>query len=503
MGELYLPHEILQYIVWQVPSGDRVTLSRLCLASSSLYHFAAPRLYRSLYLNFEGKERSGLDLLDTLLEPGYDARWGRWVKSVSVTALKNSVEMHERQNVCGSLAKVLSKIELGSLDKFRRAPGFGGEYSWSACFAPHKQVVDALVKHKKLRCLQVSFPFDPHRGPDDGVETDTIFKALPEENCHNLDTLEIRKAWTKEQMTAAAKAIGSPGLKNLTLHMSYFFDWDLENEFSRLPPRPNDERSKLVLIDLSGISLCNAQSIIDSYFNPSTLRKLELRDCVGYENVCLALSQHSSVLEIEELVLTSWEDCGDVSNIIRLVAKCKRLKVLCLDLSSFTDEGILKLVPAFSESGKTLEVLSLCLRNNQDWHGESLYYPLKALHVMKSFENLREIGMSYAIHPTDLHKIVPTLPPSVRAADLRFPWIWVAESKLHMTSNISALAEALPVGNGLTHVIVGDGDDSADPLAFKTTPTVHEMAKWEMTELRELRLKCFRSDWFSWEAIGG
>lgn len=287
-----------------------------------------------------------------------------------------------------------------------RPPRAWGEYSWGACFAPHKQVVDALVKHKKLRCLQVAFPPYPHRSSDDGEETDTIFKALPEENCHNLETLEIRNAWTKEQMTAAAKAIGSPGLKNLMLHMNYSFDWDSDNEFSKLPPRTSDERSKLALIDLSGISLCNVQPIIDSYFNPSTLRRLELRDCVGYQNVCLALSQHPGVLNIEELVLISWEDCGDdVSSVIRFVSKCKRLKVLCLDLNSFTDEGILKLIPAFSESGKTLEVLSLCLRNNQNWHGESLYYPSGALHVMKNFENLREIGMSYLIQPTDVcHK---------------------------------------------------------------------------------------------------
>jgi len=59
-------------------------------------------------------------------------------------------------------------------------------------------------------------------------------------------------AETKEQMTAAAKAIGSPGLKSLTLHMNYSYDWDSDNEFSRLPPRLNDERSKLTLIDLSG-----------------------------------------------------------------------------------------------------------------------------------------------------------------------------------------------------------------------------------------------------------
>jgi len=202
-------------------------------------------------------------------------------------------------------------------------------------------------------------------------------------------------------MTAAAKAIGSPELQSLTLHMNYSYDWDSDNEFSRLPPRLNDERSNLALIDLSGISLCNVQPIIDSYFNPSTLRRLELRDCVGYQNVCLALSQHPDVLNIEELVLISWEDC-DVSSIIRFVAKCKRLKVLCLDLNSFTDESILKLIPAFSESGKTLEVLSVCLRDNQNWHGESLYYPSKALHVMKSFENLREIGMSYLIRPTDV-----------------------------------------------------------------------------------------------------
>jgi len=65
-----------------------------------------------------------------------------------------------------------------------------------------------------------------------------------------------------------------------------------------------------------------------------------------------------------------------------------------------------------------------------------------------------------------------------------------------MISYISALAEALPAGNSLTHVIVGDNDDSTDPLAFKTIPTVHEMAGKEVRELRELRLKCFRSDWF-------
>lgn len=82
----------------------------------------------------------------------------------------------------------------------------------------------------------------------------------------------------------------------------------------------------------------------------------------------------------------------------------------------------------------------------------------------------------------------------MRAADLRFPWVGAAESRGLMTSNISALAEALPAGNSLTHVIVGDNDD--DPLAFKTTPTVHEMEEREVGELGELRLKCFRSDWF-------
>lgn len=102
-----------------MPAGDRVTLSRLCLASGSLYHFAAPRLYRSLYLNFEGVENSGLCLLNTLLRPGYDARWKKWIKSVNVTALKNPVGIHGRQDVCGSLAKVLNRIECGSLDKFR------------------------------------------------------------------------------------------------------------------------------------------------------------------------------------------------------------------------------------------------------------------------------------------------------------------------------------------------------------------------------------------------
>lgn len=36
-----------------------------------------------------------------------------------MTALKNPVGIHERQDVCGSLAKVLNRIERGSLDKFR------------------------------------------------------------------------------------------------------------------------------------------------------------------------------------------------------------------------------------------------------------------------------------------------------------------------------------------------------------------------------------------------
>ena len=51
-----------------------------------------------------------------------------------MAALKKPVGIHERQDVCGSLAKVLSGIERGSLDKFRfvcfflfYSLGLGGE----------------------------------------------------------------------------------------------------------------------------------------------------------------------------------------------------------------------------------------------------------------------------------------------------------------------------------------------------------------------------------------
>jgi hypothetical protein len=272
--------------------------------------------------------------------------------------------------------------------------------------------VDALLKQKKLRSLCVEFPFDHDQSPSKGGQEDTIFKYLTEEHYQCLEKLELRKAWTPGQMSAAAKAIGCVTLKYLTLHMSYSYDWDEETEFTKLPPRSNGQPSRLASIDLYGITFANSHQLIDSYFNPSTLRKLELRDCIGYDSVCLALSNHADAANIEEVVLVSWESKDNISDVIRFVACCKNLKVLCLDLTSFTDQSMLQLIPAVAESRKALEVLSICLRNDHNWHGESLYYHPKCLEVIKTFENLREIGMSYAIHPKDVRwhqSILPLL----------------------------------------------------------------------------------------------
>lgn len=263
-------------------------------------------------------------------------------------------------------------------------------------------VVDALLKQKKLRTLYVDFPFDADQSPSQAGLEDTIFKCLTEEHYQYLEKLELRKAWTPGQMSAAAKAIGCMGLKDLTLHMSYFYDWDEETEFTKLPPRPNGQRSELVSINLSGITFANSQHLIESYFNPSTLRKLELRDCIGYDSVCLALSNRPGTANLEEVVLVSWESNNNIPDVIGFVACCKNLKVLSLDLTSFTDQSMLQLITAVAESRETLEVLSICLRNDHNWHGESLYYHPKDLEIIKAFGNLREVGMSYAIHPKDV-----------------------------------------------------------------------------------------------------
>jgi hypothetical protein len=193
-------------------------------------------------------------------------------------------------------------------------------------------------------------------------------------------------------------------LKCLMLHMSYYFDWDDEGELNKLPPKPATRPSRLASIDLSGINLADPQQYFASYFNPSTLRKLELRDCPGYEYLLLALSKYADIANMDEIVIVSWEKCEE-SSVLDFVTACKKLKTLSLDLSSFTEESMIQLLPAIVQNKETLEVLSITLRDDHDWHGESLYYSPKALGVLRSFERLRELGMSYAISPVEVREI--------------------------------------------------------------------------------------------------
>jgi hypothetical protein len=100
-----------------------------------------------------------------------------------------------------------------------------------------------------------------------------------------------------------------------------------------------------------------------------------------------------------------------------------------------------------------------------------------------------------------LDSIVPTLPKRLQAVDLRFPWQSVEECKSVMSGLVATFVEKIPSPGSLKFVVIGDGDDSSKPSAFKirhsgkpSGPIVCEL-QGNGDGVSEFRLSSLRPDW--------
>ena len=291
-------------------------------------------------------------------------------------------------------------------------------------------------------------------------------------------------------------------LKDLSLCVATDCDWeddededeDEEEEYSSSSSEAggegevkSEEQNKWMTLPagvhttLSSIELNGLFNLRDSlhFFNPATLRRLELRQCTGYNSLLRALSSHPDIRNMEEVVLGSWENC-DISRVSEFIYSCPKLKILLLSLSSYalTNDLMRSIIPAVETSRATLEVLLLDFRhqsrigstrdnnnnsndnNNNTCVDKTLYQNPRWLSSIKTFPRIRELGVSIDLADlTSLPEVSAILPPDIRVLDLRFPWQTVERDRALRTTQIQSLVDASPDTSLLKLVILGDGDD--------------------------------------------
>lgn len=258
-------------------------------------------------------------------------------------------------------------------------------------------------------------------------------------NRGHLRSVHIWRIQNDAQMARVDKALAAAeGLKDLSLCVAGDRDWDDDDDDDegggdgagggvgseggdsdvesgqKWMPLPKVSYGRLATIELNGrFNLAHHARGIP-LFNPATLRRLELRQCTGCNNLLASLVARTDSWDIEEVVLGSWEDC-DIRRVARFVAACGKLKVLLLSLSSLTltHEAIKALIPAVEKSRATLEVLLLEFGRQSKFGNflveEALYFHPQWLSPLKSFGKLRELAV--ALEVVDLNVSSPTPPP--------------------------------------------------------------------------------------------
>lgn len=300
------------------------------------------------------------------------------------------------------------------------------------------------------------------------------------------------------QMNRVGKTVNFAGeLKDLSLCVAADCDWeddedeDEDEEYSSSSEAGgerevgSEEQNKWMTLPadvhntLSSIELNGLFNLRDSlhFFNPATLRRLELRQCTGYNSLLRALSSHPDIRNMEEVVLGSWENC-DIARVSEFIYSCPKLKILLLSLSSYalTNDLMRSIIPAVETSRATLEVLLLDFRhqsrisstrdnnnnssNNNTCVDKTLYQNPRWLSSIKTFPRIRELGVSIDLADlTSLPEVSTILPPDIRVLDLRFPWQTVERDRALRTAQIQSLVDASPDTLRLKLVILGDGDD--------------------------------------------
>jgi hypothetical protein len=265
-------------------------------------------------------------------------------------------------------------------------------------------IVDALLELKHLHSLKMEMPYEE--------EDQIIVEKLTERFCESLKEVHIWGIQSERHMATIENALKHTQLRDLSMCIATEYDWDEEDRGWMLLPKLKDSNSTLSRIELNGFFNLSdkPEQYISSFFNPAILRRLELRQCTGYNELLGALAAHPDIHNMEEIVVGSWESC-DVSRVSEFVASCRNLKVLLLSLSSFTEEAMKELIPSIEMSRRTLEVLLLDFRCQSKDRGRAidgtLYYHPTWLKALKSFERIRELGVNLDIEGMNVSPALP------------------------------------------------------------------------------------------------
>ncbi|KAG0131071.1 hypothetical protein HOY82DRAFT_560906 [Tuber indicum] len=462
-------HEILDHV------STPIDLSNLTLTSKWLQNLAAPRLYRRLEFTLSSTTQT-MKFCECLLMQGRGQDWRHWTRSMHVSDEMRSGSGRRRSPIWSGLAGVLDGLAGCGLD----------EFEWDSRDVPPPIIVKSLLSLRSLRSLKLEMPLRS--------QNHFFLERLAVAHAAYLRSMHIWGIQNDGQMNRVGKTVGFAGeLKDLSLCVAADCDWeddeDEDEEYSSSSSEAggeremeSEERNKWMTLPagvhstLSSIELNGLFNLRDSlhFFNPATLRRLELRQCTGYNSLLRVLSSHPDIRNMEEVVLGSWENC-DIARVSEFIYSCPKLKILLLSLSSYalTNDLMRSILPAVETSRATLEVLLLDFRhqskigstrdnntNNDTYVDKTLYQSPRWLSSIKTFPRIRELGVSIDLADlTSLPEISTILPPDIRVLDLRFPWQTVERDRALRTAQIQSLVDASPDTSRLKLVILGDGDD--------------------------------------------
>ncbi|RPB00943.1 hypothetical protein L873DRAFT_718155 [Choiromyces venosus 120613-1] len=472
-------HEILDHV------STPIDLSNLTLTSKWLQNLAAPRLYRRLEFTISSTTQTR-KFCECLLMQDRRQDWRHWTQSMHVSDEVREGSGRRRSPIWSGLAGVLDGLAGWGLD----------EFEWDSRDVPPRIIVESLLNLRSLRSLKLEMPLHS--------QNHFFLEKLAVAHAAHLRSMHIWGIQNDGQMGRVGRTVGFAGeLKDLSLCLAADCDWkddeDEDEEYSSSEAGGEREvesevRKKWMTLPagvhntLSSIELNGLFNLRDSlhFFNPATLRRLELRQCTGYNSLLRALSSHPDIRNMEEVVLGSWENC-DIARVSKFIYSCPKLKILLLSLSSYalTNELMRSIIPAVETSKATLEVLLLDFRqikidnsardnnnssnnsardnnnsSNNTYLDKTLYQNPRWLSSIKTFPRIHELGVSIDLADlAALPEISTILPPDIRVLDLRFPRQTMERDRALRTAQIQSLVDASPDNSRLKLVILGDGDD--------------------------------------------
>ncbi|CUS11040.1 unnamed protein product [Tuber aestivum] len=468
MELLDLPLLLLEEIMSHIPYDDSTTLSRLARTSRALYHLSVPRLYHTLQVVATGGKVGNLEALRS---PGWKW-WGRKVVVIDGEEEGDTAGSSEGEEDCvddhgwAQVAGVVGGMEIGRLRdfKFNSRKCALAQAALSAALSKHSLRTLKLTMHPShsaatatpapapapAPAANLTFPPPPPSSPD------PILTCLTPAQHLTLQKLSINhiNPDNEQELISMYMTLKLLPLTSLSLKSRAFTDLDY------VPLPELHPSTHLCSIKLYGFDIPPPEYCVETFFNPTYLRKLVLWECRGFDSLLSYLSKGvggggSHDQGLEELSLYTWEDVPDIDGVIMFIATCRKLKRVLLNLSSFTESSMKALIRALGSSRGSLESLTVQVREPETTR--AMYYRPEWLAPLKGFTKMEGLGMNYEMKGLKLSNITPTLPLGLRALEIRLRGELLAKPK----TKTKVISQTRGIGRArgmLRDVLINDGD---------------------------------------------